>query len=957
MSEQINARKFIRYQTWGLTLIVTFMAVLIICLYLWRAHSDAGRQFAAIEAEIVEKRKAMLRKEMDSAVLDLQFTYSQAEGLLRKEAKSRVDQAWLIADSLYRSEARQQGTEAAATLIRETLRNQRFFNGRGYYFIDDMEGRCILLPTAPYLEGSSLFDNRDDKGHYIMRGLIEAVDNDRQAGYSRYRWYVADTHGMRDKIAYVRRFEPMNWIIGTGDYIFRFEDDLKQEALQRLAQHRFGESGYFAVLSEEGEFLSSPGYPEIEGKHYSDIAQPYSDVGRRIVSSASLEGNFIEYDWRRPGEVRSEHKFSLIRRVPEYGWVLVAGVYQSTLTGIIEQQRDIARVFLQEKLLNMVPALGLMFGVGLVLSLGLSRWLNRLFNLYQNDIETQKMALRENAMELSIAAKVFDTASEGMAITDRNGRILAVNHALTRITGYPLHEVKGREPSIFFRFDERESVAAQGYPDLHRYGKWEGDIYGCRRDGRRFPAWLSMTAIYSDDGELVNQIAVLTDITERKLHEEQLRYLAEYDPLTELPNRRLLSDRAGQALATCARQNRALGLMFIDLDRFKNINDSLGHEAGDVLLRIIGDRLSKAARDSDTVSRVGGDEFVVLLPDCGVAENLAMLAERFNDLIKQPVHVSGRDLTISSSIGIAVFPDDGGDFMHLSRNADAALYHAKECGRDGYRFYTADMNERAKRRLGMENALRHALPQGEFEVYFQPQWSLQHHELTGCEALLRWKSPDFGPVSPDQFIPLAEETGLIVPIGAWVMEEACRQTKEWNERFGLELNIAVNLSAVQFSDQLIGSIEQVLQQTGLKSESLVLELTESALMQDPASAVQRLTRMRELGIRIALDDFGTGYASLAYLKGFPLDKLKIDKVFTDGVPGQKHDEAIVKTIIDLAGYLGLQTVAEGIETEAQRAFMVEAGCGIGQGYLYSRPVPANELETALLRLGHHTTIV
>ncbi|GGB85721.1 hypothetical protein GCM10011352_09480 [Marinobacterium zhoushanense] len=958
MSQQINARKFIRIQTWGLTSIVTLMAVLVIALYLGRSYFETERHLAAIDSEIIENSKQLLRNEMDTVAKELRFIYAQAERLLSEEAKNQVDQAWSIASTLYRKESALHGAESAAALIRETLRDIRFFHGRGYYFIDDLEGRCVLLPTAPHLEGGSLIDNRDDTGHYIMRGLIQAVDNPDQAGFSRYRWYAPDNQTeMRDKIAYVKLFEPLGWIIGAGDYVYRFENDLKQKALQRLALHRFGNSGYFTVMSEEGYVLNSPVFSEAEGKHYRDLPEPYADVGRVLVESASVEGRFVEYEWYQIGSDRMEPKLSLVQRIPEYGWILVAGVYNSDLSEAIDEQRRTTVQFLRASLLSMFPAVILLALIGFLFAFGLSRWLIRLFNLYQNDIEAQKMALRDSAAELSIAAKVFETASEGMVVTDCNDRILAINTAFSRITGYLLYELKGRDPSILFNIRNPEPLNALGYADLTRLGCWEGEIWSRKRDGTLYPAWLSITALHDERGELINRILTLTDITYRKQSEERLRHLAEYDPLTELPNRRLLGDRADQALATCARQQKSLGLMFIDLDRFKNINDSLGHEAGDALLKVVGERLLGAIRESDTVSRVGGDEFVVLLPDCGQVEDLTLLAKRFIDLIRQPMHISGRDLTVTSSIGIAVFPEDGRDFMHLSRNADAALYHAKDCGRDNYQFYTADMNVRAKRRLGMENALRQALCRGEMEVYYQPQLSFQSQELTGFEALLRWNSPDYGFVGPDQFIPLAEETGLIVPIGNWVLEQACRQVREWNENFELNLNMAVNLSAKQFTDELIDTIEQTLARSGLQSGNLVLELTESILMEDPTGAALRLAQIRALGIRIALDDFGTGYASLAYLKDFPLDKLKIDKVFTDGVPGKAHDEAIVRAIIDLAGYLGLRTVAEGIENEAQRRFMLEAGCDIGQGYLFSRPIPAHEVETELLCLGHHTTKV
>ncbi|MBS97668.1 MAG: hypothetical protein CMI01_03190 [Oceanospirillaceae bacterium] len=936
MPLHLSARKFIRYQTWGLTLAVTLMALLLLTVYLVKDWYEKDQYLNDISSRITAESKALLSQEMDSAISDILFSYRQAERRLMEESKAQVDQAWAVAQSI---QARSDNAEQAAVLIREALRDVRFFNGRGYYFIDDLEGQCVLLPTAPDLEGTSLMDNRDDTGHYIMRGLLNAVDNAEGVGYSRYRWYAPGSDEMRDKIAYVRRFEPQNWVIGTGDYVYKFEQDIKAEALERLRERRFGDSGYFSVIDDQGQLLVSPGFSQLQGQFVHEQQAEYRRVGELILAAASEEGRFVEYSWYRPGSDSMEPKLSLVRELPELGWIMVAGVYRSNLASLIAQKREQAKEDFWKHLRNVIPAFIVLLVLGLALALGLSRWLSRLFHLYQSDIDQQQSALRDNAAQLSIAARVFDTASEGMLVIDAKRRIVTSNPALCRMTGYSLVDLKGRDPELLFGAGDN---LLQIQKALDTQGHWEGELWSFHRDGYEVPVWLSITCVHDEQGEPVNYVVTMIDITERRRSEEQLRQLAEFDPLTELPNRRLLRNRAEQALSDAASNGSPLAMMFIDLDRFKTVNDSLGHEVGDELLQVVAGRLNAVADMTHMVSHLGGDEFVILLPKGGDARYLSQLARRFNTLISQPMHIQGREMTVTASIGIAVYPQDGEDYPHLSRNADAALYHAKECGRNTYRFYTADMNARAKERLGMENALRRALKDDEFRVFYQPQWSLKTGRLKGFEALIRWESADFGRVAPDQFIPLAEETGLIVPIGRWVLETACRQARIWRERSGEELTIAVNVSAFQFTDELTTQVARVLAETGLAPQALVLELTESTLMQDPKMGARRLQSLRALGVRIALDDFGTGYASLAYLKDFPLDELKIDKVFTDGVPGRAHDEAIVQAIIDIASNLKLETVAEGIETEAQARFMARVGCSMGQGYLKARPLPPDE---------------
>lgn len=446
-------------------------------------------------------------------------------------------------------------------------------------------------------------------------------------------------------------------------------------------------------------------------------------------------------------------------------------------------------------------------------------------------------------------------------------------------------------------------------------------------------------------GTVERMVGTVQDITDRKETEARLAHLAHHDSLTSLPNRMLLRDRISQAIAYGRRHNRLVAVLFLDLDRFKRINDSLGHDVGDRLLQAIAERLRKSVRDGDTVARLGGDEFAIALTDVADADDVAKVARKLLTAINQSILLDGREYYATASIGISLFPHDGGDVETLLKNADTAMYEAKEAGRNDYRFFREEMDFNIRAHLELEQSLRGALERSEFEVHYQPQIRLQDGTVTGAEALLRWNRPDGKFVGPDIFIPVLEETGLIVEVGAWVMHRACADAVRWNKHLGRELLVAVNLSRRQFDDtHLAETVAEVLRESGLPPALLELEVTESIVMSNTARAGHIMETLRGTGVHLAMDDFGTGYSSLVYLKRFPLDRLKIDKEFVRDIGVDANDDAIVRTIIALAENLGLEAVAEGVETEVQRDFLQRHGCQLAQGYLYSRPLPVADLE-------------
>jgi diguanylate cyclase (GGDEF)-like protein/PAS domain S-box-containing protein len=521
---------------------------------------------------------------------------------------------------------------------------------------------------------------------------------------------------------------------------------------------------------------------------------------------------------------------------------------------------------------------------------------------------------------------------------DESRKIISVNRAFCRSTGYDFHEVVGEDMALLLG-EQADAV----WSDLRDKESWQGEVHMRRVGGALYPAWLMISAVHKNAtvGEVVNYIGISIDITDRKAKEERIRFLAQHDVLTELPNRALCEQRLNEAIGQARVSGEKLAVLFIDLDRFKLVNDTLGHHIGDGLLRQVARRLSQTVRADDTVCRLGGDEFVVIMRHiAGRGELDITVNQRLIPALRQPCVVEGNALNVSCSVGVALFPDDATEQADLMRLADAAMYEAKAAGRDTSRFFSLETNNRVMARQLMETQLRQALDNHEFSLHYQPRIQAKTRQMQGAEALLRWNNPVLGQVPPGQFIQLAEETGLIKGIGLWVLREACRQWMEFQQQGlfqGLELS--VNLSGAQLADvDLVDQIRQVLIETGMPAQHLELELTESHLMDNPTAAQQRMSALKQLGVNIAIDDFGTGYSSLAYLKRFEIDKLKVDQSFVLGMLDDSADAAIVHAVIALGHTLGLSVVAEGVESWPMAQALIALGVDELQGYWFSRPL-------------------
>ena len=571
--------------------------------------------------------------------------------------------------------------------------------------------------------------------------------------------------------------------------------------------------------------------------------------------------------------------------------------------------------------------------------------IKRIFGITK-DITTEVNA----AAKLKQAATVFNNTTEAIFITDVNNRIISINTAFSKITGYQEHEALGKNPGLMNSGHHDKDFFTDFWGELLRNGQWQGEIWNRHKKGRIFPVWQSITAIKDMNGQTIQYVSIFNDISARKADEELILYQANYDSLTGLPNRNLFLDRINVAIKKAQRENKQLALLMIDLDRFKWINDTLGHKAGDILLQETAKRLKNSVRQSDTVARLGGDEFIIIASELQHQSDVEMIANKIFSSFKAPLLIDKHEVFISGSIGITLYPDDGTTVEKLQMNADNAMYSAKENGRNRFHYFTPQLQAKAERHLQIVSLLQQALDKNEFDIYYQPIIDYQRQVIVSAEALIRWQQPSLGAISPEEFIPLAEESGLIHAIGDWVVRRVAKDMQRWQIAGLPALHISINKSVHQFSKKTCDQEWlDIFNQHNIDIRRIIVEITESVFMETEHNYASSIENMQKQGMKISLDDFGTGYSSLSYLKRFPVDILKIDRSFISDMSENSSDAMLVELILSLAAKMHIKVIAEGVETAEQLDFLQKHHCRFIQGYFYSPPLPCDEFEDFICR--------
>lgn len=763
---------------------------------------------------------------------------------------------------------------------------------------------------------------------------------------------------------FISHFMPWDWTVSLSTYLD--STSLFNKKVSELVSSLYFESiHYICILNTLGEVIY---HPWLQGS-ISQLEDPAMRMAYDQI--IDMKTGYLSTAWQEPDENGVEEKNLFFQLIPELDWIVVttagkkesfipeldlgAPVFFATLavlffTWLLSSRlanmltRPLARLAGQ---MNSFDATG---GAANVKAdehaLGEIGLLGRHFNSYMEKLHHSNAALNEETKEkksakqqLFIYQKAFENAYGGVCITDSQARALAINQTFIEVTGYTEEDVIGQNMNILQSGRHGKELYASMWQSLHNTGRWSGEIWNKRKNGEIYPEILNISAIYDDAGNITHFVGVFHDITEMKYEEERIAHQAYHDPLTGLPNRTLALDRIGVSIAHVKRGGTKLAVLFLDLDNFKHVNDTLGHEAGDQLLMQVANRLKTQVREEDTVARLGGDEFLVLVAAILDEDTVVHIAQRILRAFSNPFFIKGQELFVTVSIGIAFYPQDGDTPSTLIRYADVAMYQAKSRGKNNYHLFTADLGEQLSMLQESENTFRRALVAKEFEVYYQPKFDLLQYRLSGVEALVRWRKPEGRVIGPMEFIPLAEQTGLILPLGEQIFNSTCLFIQQLREKGYQDLIVSVNLSPLQFdNDNLVAGILAVLKRYNIPGSCLELELTESAMLANPEKTAKSLNQLVKAGLNIALDDFGTGYSSLVYLKKLPISTLKIDNSFIRNLPADDDSCQLVKTIIMMARNLDISMIAEGVETQEQVEWLRNNNCEQAQGYYYSKPL-------------------
>jgi diguanylate cyclase (GGDEF)-like protein/PAS domain S-box-containing protein len=802
----------------------------------------------------------------------------------------------------------------------------------------------------------------------ISSQWISQKQQEKKEGYLEYEWKNPGEDHERAKALYMVYFKSWDWIISVSSYRDEFKSLLNIDDFKAgINSFNFGTRGYAFILSGQGEIIL---HPRLSGTIHDQTIQNRSPLTQMLQE----KNGQLNYRLQEPGETHQREKIVIYKYIPELDWIVASAAYLDEIHKPLLRLRNI---ILSTIIITLSLILPLSFYLGTAITRPITLLTRRMSSAAEGDYDVlaEENALGEVGIlarhfnnyiarlkrsteqleneisdriraeqQLKLFAKVFENALEGISITDATGNIIAINQSFSHITGYKASDVLYKNPRILKSERHEPAFYKEMWDSLLEKGSWTGEIWNRRANGEAYPEILSISSICNSNNEVTNYVAVFHDITDMKLKEEQITHQAFHDALTGLPNRFLAKDRLTMSMTNAKRKKTQVAVFYMDLDNFKHVNDSLGHPLGDLLLQQVGKRLLTLVREEDTVARLGGDEFQITGIDISSVEEVINMADRLLQGFSSPFKVETHELFVTLSIGIAIYPQDGKSADTLIKNADVAMYQAKLQGKNNYFLFTSELSERALFRLKLEAELRQALLQKEFIVYYQPKVKPENGMIMGVEALVRWQKPDGTIVSPNDFIPLAEETGLITRLGSLVLEQACEAVKILNNIGYKEIKMSVNLSPFQFEQaNLVESILSIVTGKEIPVSQLELEITETTMMTNLKDTIAKLHLLVDAGMSVSIDDFGTGYSSLYYLKTFPINTLKIDRSFIKDITTDANGAQIVETIILMAHNLGIGVVAEGVETREQLDLLQNFGCDLIQGYYYSPPLPLKGL--------------
>jgi len=948
-------------------LFIIFTTLFIVVNYIVN-YTSYKNEIENIKIKHTKSVKETLKWEVEHFIELIKISKNNFEKNKKLILKKRIDQVHLMMSTIYEKYKDVYTKEEIKNIIITALRKVRFSNN-GYYFIIDTNGVKILYDVKKEIEGINSLNFKNKNGVRITKKILEFI-KEKEEGYYTYKWYKpTDSTKEFEKISYVKLFKPFNWIISNGVYKDDLDKEIQNEVLNNIEQMKLDKtnSNYIFISKWNGLALTYPA----KGKNMYNIQDKNGlYLVQELINKAKNGGGFVQYVMPSLKDERNTLKVSYVQGIPEWEWYVGAGLYIDD----IHDQIAIEEEKLHKKLIYISVIIIILAIIVLILFIYLYKNLTKIvkqdflifidfFNslVYNsNKINLKSLRFKEfeemgnyaNAMlskkieledKIKLWNKVFENTSEAVMICNLNTEIIDVNNAFTTITGYHLEDVKGKKSNIINYKTQEQNNFNTICAKVKRLGSWKGEIKNKRKNGEIYPALFTANVILDENNEILNIVSIFSDITNITESKKKLEYLAHHDSLTNLPNRVLLNDRIIHAITNAKRNGSMLAICFIDLDNFKKVNDNYGHTYGDNILKQTSIRIKKGLREIDTLSRIGGDEFILLLENINNISEINSIINKIQKEFMFEFESEKQNFSLSASIGISLYPKDGANVDELVKNADIAMYNAKENGKNTYKFFSNKMSIDTHKLFDMENDLREAIDKKQFVNFYQPQINLKTKEVIGFEALVRWEHPKKGLIPPIKFIDYSEKNKMIIDIGKYVLQRSCKDLMTLQKEFNFDGRISINVSGVQieYSD-FLSTLQQTIKEFNINPNKIELELTESVIMKNPQQWIELLNAIKSLGIKIAIDDFGTGYSSLSYLRKLPIDKLKIDMAFVSDIPKEEDACAIVDSIINLSENMKMITLAEGIENVEQEKYLKNNRCEEGQGYFYGKPMNFNQ---------------